>query len=145
MFSARLNRIYNAIIGSGNVRYAVYPVIDSVDVAGVKLTCKTAKKLDADPVAILAAGTAPQVEYWICSVLVHTIETAEMHGVRIETAAAVKLWDVIFNPTAVTVNLPPMDLPFPIKMGAKAVVNGVLGCVTAGKTGYVALICATLL
>ena len=144
MFSARINRLYNAVIGK-NVRYAVYPVIDSVDIAGVKLTCKTAKKIDADPVAILSSGTAPQVVYWICSVLVHTVETAEIHGVRIETAAAVKLWELIFDPTAASVNLPPFDLPFPIKMGAKAVVNGVMGCVTAGKTAYVALICATLL
>lgn len=144
MFSALLRRTYNAILGA-NVRYAVYPVIDSVDVAGVKLTGKTAKKMDATAVAILSAGTAPQVEYWICSVLVHTLETAEIHGVRIETAAAVKLWELIISPTAVTVNLPPFDLPFPIKMEAKAVVNGVMGCVTAGKTAYVALICATLL
>ncbi len=144
MFSALLRRVHNAIMGA-NVRYAVYPVIAAVDIAGVKLTCKTAKTMDADPVAIVTAGTSPQVEYWICSVLVHTVETAEIHGVRIETAAAVKLWELIFDPTAASVNLPPFDLPFPIKMGAKAVVNGVMGCVTASKTAYVALICATLL
>lgn len=80
MFSARLNRIYNAVVNSGNVRYATYPAIANIDVAGVKLTSKTAKKMDATAAAILTAGTSPQVEYWICSVLLHSASAAEIHG-----------------------------------------------------------------
>ena len=137
----------NAVRGA-NVRYAVYPAIDPTDMSlpGVKLTAKTAKKMDADAVAIVDAATSPQVEYWICSVLMHTVETAELHALELQNAAAAKLVDLFINPTAVTLNLPQLvDLPFPIKMNAKAVVKGILGNVTGGKTAYVALLCATLL
>ncbi len=145
MFSARLNRIYNAIVNTGNVRYAIYPVIADIDVAGVKLTSKTAKKMDQTAAAILTAGTSPTVEYWICSVLLHTASVAEIHGIELQNAAAAKLWDMIANPTAKTVNQPPYELPFPIRMEAKAVVNGILGSVTGAGTAYVALLCATVL
>ena len=147
MFSALLRRIFKAVLGA-NVRYAVYPAISATDMSlpGIKLTAKTAKKMDADAVAIVDAATSPQVEYWICSVLMHTVETAEMHALELQDAAAAKLVDLFINPTAATLNLPQLlDLPFPIRMGAKAVVNGILGNVTGGKTAYVALLCATLL
>ena len=147
MFSALLRRTYNAVLGK-NVRYAVYPAISATDMStpGVKLTAKTAKKMDATAVAIVDASTSPQVEYWICSVLMHTSEVAEVHALELQDAAAAKLVDLFINPTAVTLNLPQLlDLPFPIRMGAKAVVNGILGNVTGGKTAYVALLCATLL
>ena len=147
MFSALLRRAYNAILGK-NVRYAVYPAISATDMSlpGIKLTAKTAKKMDADALAIVDAATSPQVEYWICSVLMHTAETAEVHALELQDAAAAKLVDLFINPTAATLNLPQLlDLPFPIRMAAKAVVNGILGNVTGGKTAYVALLCATLL
>lgn len=147
MFSALIRRMFNAVMGK-NVRYAVYPAISSTDMStpGVKLTSKTAKKMDQTPAAIVDASTSPQVEYWICSVLMHTAEAAEVHALELQNAAAAKLVDLFINPTAVTLNLPQMlDLPFPIRMGAKAVVNGVLGNVTGGKSAYVALLCATLL
>ena len=147
MFSALLRRAYNAILGK-NVRYAVYPAISATDMStpGVKLTAKTAKKMDATAVAIVDAATSPQVEYWICSVLMHTAETGEVHALELQDAAAAKLVDLFINPTAATLNLPQLlDLPFPIRMAAKAVVNGILGNVTGGKTAYVALLCATLL
>ncbi|MBA7465876.1 hypothetical protein ES707_01048 [subsurface metagenome] len=142
-----IRKLYNATF-SGAVRYAVYPAIDAADISlpGVKLTAKTAKKMDADALAIVDAATSPQVEYWICSVLMHTIEVAEVNALELQNAAAAKLVDLFINPTALTLNLPQLlDLPFPIKMNAKAVVNGILGNVTGGKTAYVALLCATAL
>ena len=147
MFSALLRRLFNAALGA-NVRYAVYPAISATDMStpGVKLTSSTAKKMDAAAAAIVTAGTSPQVEYWICSVLMHTAETGEVHALELQDASANKLVDLFFDPTAVTLNLPQvLDLPFPIKMAAKAVVNGILGNVTGGKYAYVALLCATLL
>ena len=142
-----LKKLYQATF-SGNVRYAVYPAISAADMTtpGVKLTAKTAKKMDADPLAIVDAGTSPQVEYWICSVLMHTVETAELHALELQNAATAKLVDLFIDPTAATLNLPQLvDLPFPIKMNAKAVVNGILGSVSGGGTAYVALLCATAL
>ena len=142
-----LKKLYNATF-SGAVRYAVYPAIDAADMSlpGVKLTAKTAKKMDATAAEILSATTSPQVEYWICSVLMHTVETGELHALELQNAAAAKLVDLFINPTAATLNLPQLvDLPFPIKMNAKAVVKGILGNVTGGKTAYVALLCATAL
>ncbi|MBA7611165.1 hypothetical protein ES703_18384 [subsurface metagenome] len=142
-----LKKLYQATF-SGNVRYAVYPAISAADMStpGVKLTSATAKKMDAAAAEILSATTSPQVEYWICSVLMHTVETAELHALELQNAAAAKLVDLFIDPTAVTINLPQMqDLPFPIKMTAKAVVKGILGNVTGGKTAYVALLCATAL
>ena len=139
-----LKKLYQATF-SGNVRYAIYPVIDDIDIAGTKLTSKSAKKMDQTAADIFTAVTGPQVEYWICSVLVHTVSAAEIHGIELQNAAAVKLFDHILQPTAKTVNLPPYDLPFPIKMNAKAVVKGILGSVTGAGTAYVALLCATLL
>ena len=70
-----IKKLYNATF-SGNVRYAVYPAIDPTDMSlpGVKLTAKTAKKMDQTAAEILSATTSPQVEYWICSVLMHTVE-----------------------------------------------------------------------
>ena len=147
MFSARLNRLYNSIMGK-NVRYAVYPAISATDMStpGVKLTSKTAKKMDQTAAEVLSATTSPQVEYWICSVLMHTAETGEVHALELQDAAAAKLVDLFIDPTAATLNLPQMlDLPFPIRMAAKAVVKGILGNVTGGKYAYVALLCATLL
>ena len=147
MFSALLRRLYNAALGA-NVRYAVYPAISAADMStpGVQLTSATAKKMDAAAAAIVTAGTSPQVEYWICSVLMHSASAIEIHALELQNAAAVKLADLFINPTAKTLNLPQLlDLPFPIKMGAKAVVNGILGSVTGGGTAYVALLCATLL
>lgn len=148
MFSARLNRIYNAVVNSGNVRYATYPAISATDMSlpGVKLTSSTAKKMDAAAAAIVTAGTSPQVEYWICSVLMHTVKTAEIHAVELQNAAAAKLADFFIDITASSVNMPQfLNLPFPIRMEAKAVVNGILGGVSAAETAYVALLCATLL
>ena len=142
-----IKKLYNATF-SGAVRYAVYPAISAIDMStpGVKLTAKTAKKMDATAVAIVDAATSPQVEYWICSVLMHTVEVAEVNALELQNAAAAKLVDLFINPTAVTLNLPQLlDLPFPIKMPAKAVVNGILGNVTGAKSAYVALLCATLL
>ena len=142
-----ITSIRNAQRGA-TVRYAVYPAIDAADMStpGVKLTSATAKKMDAVAADIVDAATSPQVEYFICSVLMHTAEAAEIHALELQDAAAVKLVDLFINPTAVTLNLPQMlDLPFPIKMAAKAVVKGILGNVTGGKSAYVALLCATLL
>ena len=142
-----ITSVKNAQQGA-TVRYAVYPAIDATDMStpGVKLTSKTAKKMDADPVAVVDAATSPQVEYWICSVLMHTAELAEVNALELQDATPAKLVDLFINPTAATLNLPQLlDLPFPIKMAAKAVVNGILGNVTGGKSAYVALLCATLL
>jgi len=142
-----IKKLYNATF-SGAVRYAVYPAISAIDMStpGVKLTAKTAKKMDATAVAIVDAATSPQVEYWICSVLMHTAEVAEINALELQNAAAAKLIDLFINPTAVTLNLPQLvDLPFPIKMDAKAVVKGILGNVTGAKSAYVALLCATAL
>jgi len=142
-----IKKLYNATF-SGNVRYAVYPAISATDMStpGVKLTSATAKKMDAVAAEVLSAATSPQVEYWICSVLMHTAEVAEINALELQNAAAAKLIDLFINPTAVTLNLPQLvDLPFPIKMDAKAVVKGILGNVTGAKSAYVALLCATAL
>ncbi|MBA7643556.1 hypothetical protein ES703_51287 [subsurface metagenome] len=142
-----LKKLYQATF-SGNVRYAVYPAISAVDMStpGVQLTSKTAKKMDQTALAIVDAGTSPQVEYWICSVLMHSASAIEIHALELQNALAVKLVDLFINPTAKTLNLPQLqDLPFPIKMNAKAVVNGILGSVSGGGTAYVALLCATAL
>ena len=138
----------NAMRGA-TVRYAVYPAIDPADMSlpGVQLTAATAKQMDAAAADIVDAATSPQVDYWICSVLMHTLSgAAEIHALELQTAAAAKLVDLFINPTAATLNLPQLlDLPFPINMAAKAVVKGILGNVTGGTTAYVALLCATLL
>ncbi len=144
-----LKKLYQATF-SGNVRYAVYPAISAADMSlpGVKLTAGTAKKMDAAAAEIVSATTSPQVEYWICSVLMHTSNAVapEINALELQDAAAVKLADLFIDPTALTLNLPQLlDLPFPIKMNAKAVVNGILGNVTGGKSAYVALLCATAL
>jgi len=142
-----IRALYNATF-AGTVRYAVYPAISATDMStpGVKLTSATAKQMDAAAVAIVDAATSPQMQYWICSVLMHTVEVAEVHALELQNAAKVKLVDLFISPTAVTLNLPQLlDLPFPIKMPAKAVVNGILGNVTGGKAAYVALLCATAL
>jgi len=142
-----IKKLYNATF-SGAVRYAVYPAISATDMStpGVKLTSATAKKMDAVAAEVLSAATSPQVEYWICSVLMHTAEVAEINALELQNAAAAKLIDLFINPTAVTLNLPQLvDLPFPIKMDAKAVVKGILGNVTGAKSAYVALLCATAL
>ncbi|MBA7706095.1 hypothetical protein ES703_114941 [subsurface metagenome] len=130
------------------VRYAVYPAISAADMStpGVKLTSGTAKQMDAAAAAIVTAGTSPQVEYFICSVLMHTLSAAKMTALELQDATPAKLADLFINPTAVTLNLPQLlGLPFPIKMAAKAVVNGILGHVDLNATAYVALLCATLL
>jgi len=138
----------NALRGA-TVRYAVYPAINAADMSlpGVQLTAATAKKMNAVAADVVSAGTAPQVEYWICSVLMHTIGgAAEIHALELQTAAAAKLVDLFINPTAKTINLPQLlNLPFPINMAAKAVVKGILGNVTGGTSAYVALLCATAL
>ena len=128
-----LKKLYQATF-SGNVRYAVYPAISAADMStpGVQLTSKTAKKMDATAAEVLSATTSPPV--------------AEIHALELQNAAAAKLVDLFINPTAKTLNLPQMqDLPFPIKMNAKAVVKGILGSVTGTGTAYVALLCATAL
>ena len=142
-----IKKLYNATF-SGAVRYAVYPAISAADMStpGVQLTSKTAKKMDATAAEVLSATTSPQVEYWICSILMHSASVAEIHALELQNAAAAKLVDLFINPTAKTLNLPQMqDLPFPIKMNAKAVVKGILGSVTGTGTAYVALLCATAL
>ena len=137
----------NAVRGT-NVRYAVYPAIDPVDMSlpGVKLTSGLAKQMDAAAADIVDAATSPQVEYWICSVLMHTVSAAKMTALELQDATPAKLADLFINPTAVTLNMPQLlDLPFPINMAAKAVVKGILGHVDLNGTAYVALLCATLL
>ena len=138
----------NAVRGA-NVRYAVYPAISAADMSlpGVQLTAKTAKKMDETPADIVDGATSPQVEYWICAVLMHTLSgAAEIHALELQDATPAKLVDLFINPTAATLNLPQLlNLPFPINMAAKAVVKGILGNVTGGTSAYVALLCATLL
>ena len=142
-----IRALYNATF-AGTVRYAVYPAISATDMStpGVKLTSATAKKMDAAAVAVVDAATSPQVQYWICSVHTSNAVAAEINALELQDAAAVKLADLFIDPTALTLNLPQLlDLPFPIKMNAKAVVKGILGNVTGGKSAYVALLCATAL
>lgn len=129
-----------------NVRYAIYPAIDDTDISNTasftKLTAGAAKLMTAAGAVTL--GAMPAVEYWICGVLVNTV-IAELTCLRFTSDAAglVVLFETFLACTAVTANLTPLMLPYPIRMAAGALVYGVVGTITGGNDTFVALLCAT--
>jgi len=136
---------YNTLKGTG-VRYAIYPAIDDTDISVVgsftKLVAGAAKLMTA--AGAVSIGVMPAVEYWICGILVQTVN-AELTCLRITSDAAglVVLFEDFLDCTAATANLNPFMLPYPIRRPAAALNYGVVGTITGGNNTYVALLCAT--
>ena len=136
---------HNTVKGT-SVRYVIYPAIDDTDISAVasftKLVAGAAKLMTAG--GAVSIGVMPAVEYWICGILVHTVN-AELTCLRVTSDAAglVVLFETFLDCTAATANLSPIMLPYPIRRPAAALNYGVVGTITGGNNTYVALLCAT--
>ena len=139
------NRSYNAILGT-SVRYKIHPALAGDGTAtsgGVKISAG-AKAWSA--AAAVIAVNAIVTDYWVSGIVLNTAAAVNMFDIRLQDGAAGVLAEFKIDPTAVSVNLGMLPVPYPIFMKAKAAVDCRAGIDNVGiKAIYVGIVYATLL
>ncbi len=140
-----VQQTFLALVNSGNIVYTVYPtaVTPLVDTAGVTMTADAAgNKLGATK-EILAATPAV---CWVCGIAVNTASAPDQFLVRLASGAGdgVAFADVgPMDLTAVTANIGPIYLPYPVRFAAGVRLAGRLACLDAvARTLNVSVIAA---
>ena len=145
-------RTYNAMVNSGSIRYALYPVVAGKMVAGVALPTDdnaTAKAWGA-ATEVFAAKTIT-TDFWVCGiqVLLCAGTNEEQRAVQIGSGAVgTPTWlaDFAFLLTAkATPNVGPFLLPYPILLAANTAMCGRAAETTkeAAKSQTIAVLIAT--
>lgn len=108
-----------------NVRYRSAPAMAGAGVAGVALTAGAGAY---GAYADLAAAGAITTEFWAVGMSCYTMDAAQVVQAQLYNATlTATLADFEFNPTAVTVNVPPMFVPLPIYCAAGTQIQGRIG------------------
>lgn len=126
--------VFNIVRGQ-SIRYNLAPAAVGDGTGGVALTVGAGPAWGA--YADLAAALAIATEFWIAGLGAYTATGAGVFQVQLANATPVKLADFgPFDFTAVTLNITPQMLPFPIYMAAGSQVQG-----RAGGTAVKAISC----
>ena len=139
---ALVAKTYDTARGA-TVRYRVHPALTGAGGAGagIKFTDGTVAWSAA---ADIIAAKAITSDFWLCGVQCYTASAAQVFEIQIRSAAGVAYADFSLDVTAVTVNVMPFMLPYPIFQSANAQVQGRVGG-AGGKSIYLGIIIATAL
>lgn len=139
-FAGAVAAVYNAITGR-RVRYATWPALTGAGTPGAKLTTGIGAW---GALADIVAASAIATDFWICGIMVRAGGAAQVFEIELENAAKAALFNCFFDPTAVTLNIGQINVPYPVCMVAKAQVQAKAGG-AAAKDIFVGILYATLL
>ncbi len=112
-FTRQINQV---VRNNSAVRYNYIPVLDGTGASGAAVT--TGAGAWGAYVDLAAAG-AIVTEFWVCGFACYTAAGAQVFQVQLYDATlTVTLANFLFDPTAVTVNVVPLLVPFPIYRAA---------------------------
>lgn len=135
------SRKNNTILMGRTARYNVYPALTGDGTNGVAVTAGAgAWGAYAD---IIAVGGLTQ-DYWYCGAMVNTGGAAQVFEIQVANATPTVLHSFTFDDTAVTLNLSPFTVPFPIYLASGSQLQARAGGPAAKSVQLSALIATAL-
>lgn len=144
-YAGTVERLFNDIKGL-TVRYATWPALvgDGAVGSGGVLVASGHAAWSAYVALVAALGIA--TDYWICNILVHSAAALGVYDIELTDVGPVVLAEGKVDLTAVTTNIGPITLPYPVFMAGGALVNARAGNGTGAiKNIYIGITYATLL
>lgn len=125
-FTRQTNQV---VRNNSAIRYNYIPALAGTGVSGAAVTAGAGAW---GAYVDLAAAGAIATEFWVCGLAGYTAGAAQVFELQLYDATlTVTLANFLFDPTAVTVNIPPMLVPFPIYRAAGTQIQGRAGGIAA--------------